>query len=731
LFVRRRAGIDINKLENSMRLIVVGAGIAGLAAAVGLRRAGHKVTVVERAPVLGEVGAGVVLGPHAMRCLDRLGAAGHIRALNERPDGMNMYDIQSGERRLNYELGAVGAELYGADLYTTHRRDLIDALAGQLGDVELLLGRTVTTITEHNRSVTVTLSDGAVLEAEGLVGADGLNSTVRGSLFGQVDTTFTGFLAWRSVLPTAKLPRPLPNSISLGMGPRRHAVWYPIRKGRQFYAAFYVPAAEIHREDWSASGDVRELKASFSDASKQIQELVEVVDEAFITGIFYREPLSKWHSRRVVLVGDAAHSVLPTSGSGAGVALEDAIALAACIDRHDDALADAFSEFQARRKPRTSRLLISSKADLVAYQEADPAKRAARAAMARGISQLDPTGHARQEWLYGYDEGAECLQPLEQFLRGKVRAPKRAGAQRAFAAWQGAVRLEDTIDGWVSEREAYDAFLHALLPWPEGVEVTRVEAAPARGYRVTPQGCGDGPGLLHIHGGCFVYGDAAGAVALAARIAQALGGWAFVPDYRLAPESESVAMAEDLDRAYDWVQSLAAETFVSAEDAGACLALGLAQRAHRQRQAQPLALYLISPLVDLSLGGKSLDANTPSDPWISRHRLVNAVGAFIQGCAPTDPEIAPMMGDLSQLPPVRIFAAEDEALIDDARELARCAGERGVDVLLRTVPDSVHRYPLFEFLPESEAFVAEVARDGKALRDAVRDRHPRPADSKP
>lgn len=693
-----------------MRLIVLGAGIGGLAAAVSLRREGHDVTVIERAPELGEVGAGVVLGPHAMRALEWLGADQHIRTVNNRPERLDLLDMVSGDHRIRFELGETGAQLYGADLYTTHRRDLIDALAGQLGDTRLVLGRTAEAVWQDDDAAFARVDDGTVYQADALIGADGLRSTVRRELFGETDAQFSGFLAWRTVLPTSKLGRELPDTMSLWMGCGRHVVLYPIRKGSQFYAAFYVPAEEIHREDWAASGNVEDLRQSFSDASPAVRDLVDKIDEAFITGIFYRDPLDQWCKGRILLVGDAAHPVLPTSGSGAGMAIEDAVTLARVLARHPRNIETAFQEFQARREPRTTRLLMSSKADLRAYQEENPVKIAAGAAMAGGISRLDPTGHARMQWLYGHDEVAQSAIPLDDIAATHGCKLKRPEAQRAFALWESALGVEDGIDGWLSERAAYDGFAERLNPFPTDAEVEWVEVDGVQGYRVTPFGCDQGPALLHLHGGYFNFGTARGAVALAARMARALGGWAFVPEYRLAPENDARAMLEDVIAAFRWTSRNSNALFVSAEDAGATLALNMV-RAVASGDVAPRALFLLSPLVDLTLAGQSITTNAATDPWVSRLRLIYSVGAFIQGCDPADPEISPLFGDLQGMPPLRIFAAADEALIDDARKLCRRARECGVDAVLHEVADSVHRYALFDFLPESAALLGQLARE--------------------
>lgn len=143
-----------------MRALIVGAGVAGLATAVALRRNGIDVTVIERAAELSEVGAGVVLGPHAMRVLESLGIAAEIKRSDEPPETITFYDMVSGEVRNRTQLGEAGAKLYGAPLYKTHRRDLIDALARHLDGTEIRLNCSVVDVKQDDRSVTVILERG-------------------------------------------------------------------------------------------------------------------------------------------------------------------------------------------------------------------------------------------------------------------------------------------------------------------------------------------------------------------------------------------------------------------------------------------------------------------------------------------------------------------------------------------------------------------------------------------
>lgn len=696
-----------------MRVLVAGAGISGLAAAVVLGREGHAVTVIERAPALSEVGAGVVLGPHAMRVMEALGAAAHVRNVNHPPERMSFYNIDDGALRVANELGAVGRKLYGVDMYMTHRRDLIDALAGQLGNVTMRLGTSIAGVEQDARGVALRFSDGGTIEGDLLVAADGLRSLVRETLFGESPAVFTGYLAWRSVVPASHYGRAFSREARLWLGAGRHVVSYPIRRGEQIYASFYVPAEEVHREDWSATGDLGELRRSFADACPEVREIVAGVSEAFITGIFRRPPLPRWHEGRIVLVGDAAHPVLPTSGTGAGMALEDSVCLVACLARHGNDHGAAFAEFQARRWPRTTRVLHSSRVDLQSFHERDPQRIAVRARMNKGVMRLDPTGRGRMEWQYQHDEVSACVEDFERFSRRSADPPRRPEARRAFEFWRNLFDGEDLLDGWLSERAAYEREMCRQCPWPADVAVEPVDCAGVRALKITPVGSRSDIAVLHLHGGGFVYGSAQVSVAVAAAHARAIGGWALIPDFGPIPESDAASVLDQVAVTCEWVSDRVTACFMSAENSGCTLALNLSLRLAAQGRRLPLALYLHSPFADVTLTAPSIDVNAPREGWLSRFRLLTMAGAWSQGEDPCSPLLSPLRADLSSLPPLVVFAAEDEALVDDARSLVNRALAAGCEARLMLAQDSVHGYVLFDFLPETTQALAFIAHDAK------------------
>jgi acetyl esterase/lipase len=210
-------------------------------------------------------------------------------------------------------------------------------------------------------------------------------------------------------------------------------------------------------------------------------------------------------------------------------------------------------------------------------------------------------------------------------------------------------------------------------------------------------------------------GSAQSAAGIAARLAQAVGGWALVPDYRLAPEHPFPAALGDALVAYRWLASqTTAPVYVSGNDAGGALSMALAVEAKKSGLRTPAALYAISPFCDLSVSSASARELGPSDPWYKRNILMLYAARYIQETDASDPRISPLHADLSGLPPLLIHASAEEALRDDATALAGAAKRAGVKVTLHLFDDTVHSFPLFADLPESADALREWTAFAKA-----------------
>jgi 2-polyprenyl-6-methoxyphenol hydroxylase-like FAD-dependent oxidoreductase len=334
-----------------VRVIVVGGGIAGLSAAIGLRRSGHGVLVLERAPRIDPIGAGLTLFANAMSALDRLGIRDAVAAQGA---PAKRSAILTSEGR---ELAQVPQDLLEGTI-AIHRADLQRELAAAAGEVRL--GAEITAVEQHADGVVVRGGDGSKERGDLLVGADGLSSVIR-SAIADVRPRYAGYTAWRGVSPVPVGSGRLTES--WGVGERFGLV--DIGRGRTYW--FATKNAPEGQPD-EPEGKKAEILRRFAGWHDPIAAIADSVDEGAIlrNDVYYLEPLPRWSEGRVVLVGDAAHATTPGVGQGAAQAMEDAVVLSDRFARSGD-LAAALGEYEAIRRPRTEAVLkLSRRADRAA-----------------------------------------------------------------------------------------------------------------------------------------------------------------------------------------------------------------------------------------------------------------------------------------------------------------------------------------------------------------------------
>jgi 2-polyprenyl-6-methoxyphenol hydroxylase-like FAD-dependent oxidoreductase len=337
-----------------MRVILVGGGIAGLSAAIALRRAGHEVIVLERALRIDPVGAGITLFANAMSALDRLGVREAVAA---RGAAAKRSAILTSEGR---ELTRVPQDLLEGTI-AVHRGDLQAVLAEAAGEVRL--GVEITGVEPADDSVVARGADGSEERGDLLVGADGLSSLVRRAI-ADVPIRYAGYTAWRGISPVPVEPGRLTES--WGVGERFGLV--DIGQGLTYwFATKNAPAGE---PDWP-QGRKAEVVRRFSGWHEPIAAVAEAANETLRNDVYYLEPLPRWSSGRVVLVGDAAHATTPGVGQGAAQAIEDAVVLADRLGRGDEP-ENAFAEYEAIRRPRADAVLTVSRRIDKAAQLANP-----------------------------------------------------------------------------------------------------------------------------------------------------------------------------------------------------------------------------------------------------------------------------------------------------------------------------------------------------------------------
>jgi salicylate hydroxylase len=346
-------------------MLISGGGIGGLAAALAGARAGWKVELLEQSPVFGEVGAGIQLGPNVVRVLQGWGLEPALRRVAAFPAHLEVRNALTTARLGLLPLGKSMEQRYGAPYVSIARADmhtlLLEAVQAQ-GGVGLNLDSRVTTISQDAQHARVQTVQDQVFEAPLLVGADGLWSQVRKQVVaGDVAPRVTGHLAFRAMLPQAQLPAALRSQVvTAWMGPDFHAVHYPVRGGDWLNVVCIVHGkVSGDPQSWDHSANAQELRSRMALARGALHDLIHAIDHWRLWPLTDRAPMASAaeHARgRIALLGDAAHPMRPYLAQGAGMAIEDASALAACISDTPDQIAQALTRYAGLRWQRNARV---------------------------------------------------------------------------------------------------------------------------------------------------------------------------------------------------------------------------------------------------------------------------------------------------------------------------------------------------------------------------------------
>lgn len=366
-----------------LKVAISGGGVGGMAAAIALMAQGHEVFVYEQARGYQRVGADVNLTPNAVRALDGLGVGAVLRETAARPAFRISRMWDTGEETSRLPMSAAAEAKYGAPQLTIHRADLLDALRRKVGDRHIHLGRKVASAAIGAEGARLHFADGSGVPADLVIGADGIHSPVRLSLFGPDEPRYTGLVSWRAVVPREAV-RKLPNLDSFtkwwGPTPERQIVTFPLSRGSEIFVFATTPQENWTEEGWTLAGDVTELRAAFADFHPEARALLNACAEVTRSALHVRAPMKAWASGGGVLLGDAAHPMVPFMAQGACMAIEDAIVLARAVEGVDAAgVPAALRRYEAARIERTSRVQEGSLAN----------------------EWLKQGGNA--DWVYGYD----------------------------------------------------------------------------------------------------------------------------------------------------------------------------------------------------------------------------------------------------------------------------------------------------------------------------------------
>ena len=379
-----------------IRVAIVGGGLGGLSAAIALLQQGMEVTVFEQADSLGEVGAGVFIYPNSLRMLERAGLGPALAEVGAKVGpGSEYYRMD----------GSVVGKVVTADsagwngMYGMHRADLLGVFAARVPQGRVRTGHRCVGFAQDGRTATVHFANGARFEADLVIAADGIHSSLQKYVVEPSPPIYSGFRAYRGLLAMSDLPGWRERAHQVWMGDGKHFMVFPVRRGELVNYVGFVPTKSQTIESWSAIGDRDELAASYAGWDPRLTALLSKVRNCFWWGLYDRKPLANWSNGRLLLLGDAAHPMLPHLGQGANQAIEDGFALAIFLARRDAAeIPTILPRYQAFRSARTDIVQAEARRNGQRYNS-----------QYESLEQRDrevANAAELRAWFYDYDVGA-------------------------------------------------------------------------------------------------------------------------------------------------------------------------------------------------------------------------------------------------------------------------------------------------------------------------------------
>lgn len=397
----------------TMPILIAGGGIGGFAAALALAKQGFKIQVLEQAPEIGEIGAGIQLGPNAFHAFDALGIGDLARGRAVYTDYMVMHDALD-----EYQVGRIKTDekfiqRFGNPYAVIHRADIHNSLvegAQERGEIEIITNCRIVDVDQDESSVTVTDQNGQTYIGQALIGADGVKSVVREKYVGD-PALVTGHVVYRAVVPKVEFPEDLQwNAASIWVGPNCHLVHYPLRGGEEYNVVVTFHSRE--EEEWGVKdGSKEEVLSYFQGICPKARQLIELPKSWKRWATADREPIDQWTYGRITLLGDAAHPTTQYMAQGACMAMEDAVTLGEALRVHENDIAKAFEMYQRARVARTARIVLSSR-EMGKLYHAKGVQRMVRNDLWRGRS--SERFYDAMEWLYGWNVD-NCLDAAKNY----------------------------------------------------------------------------------------------------------------------------------------------------------------------------------------------------------------------------------------------------------------------------------------------------------------------------
>ena len=386
------------------KVLIAGAGVGGLVAALSLLQRGIDVEIFEQASELRELGAGVQLSANGTRVLIALGLDRDMQAIASEPSGKQIRLFSTGRTWKLFDLGASSRAIYGAPYWMVHRGDFHRVLASAFNSRapgRLHLGCRCVGFEEERDGIWLRLANGDKRRGDVVVGADGVHSEIRRQIGGDSKPFFAGVAAWRGLVPIERLPSTMQRDVGTNwVGPGGHVITYPVRRGELLNFVGIFEGESWPVESWTERGTREACSRCFAGWNEEIHAIIDNLDVPYKWALLGREPLARFVAGRACLLGDAAHPTLPFLAQGANMAIEDGMVLARCLESFSPL--EALERYQASRLSRTNSIVVKS---------AENAKRFHNPALAHaeGADEYvsrewhEQRVHERYDWLFVYD----------------------------------------------------------------------------------------------------------------------------------------------------------------------------------------------------------------------------------------------------------------------------------------------------------------------------------------